>query len=191
MRTNLQDSAIPLISFRPLTLAECEDITRLNFADIQRFLNGDSYVSTNTSVFGWRDKREMTGSVVKIALEKKLDGFTPFDLGLQTWQLLQGQLLLTELFSESLGASTHCLQVINDTNAVLLTNFANDGQKNALRALFLGTFVKVDWGYAVLFQSFDRKQFEVQTSVECEGQWMDVNLWYGPAALGGQCRCIN
>lgn len=177
MRTNVQDSAIPSISFRPLSLAECEVITRSIFADIQEFLTRDSYVSTNSSVFGWRDKREMTGSVVKIALEKKLDGFTPFDLALRTWQLLQGQLLLTELFSESLGASTQCLQVINDTNMVLLANFTNHGQKSSLRALFLGTFVKVDWGYAVLFQSFDRKQFEVQTSVECEGEWMDVNLW--------------
>lgn len=144
-------------------------------------LDRDSFISTNTNVLGWSDKRELTGSVVKIALEKVLDGFTPLDLGLKTWKLLQGELLLSELFSESLGASIQCLQVVNDSNVVLMINFANHGQKSALRTLFLGTFAKVDWGYAVLFQSIDRKQFEVQTSIECEDEWMNINLWYKPA----------
>lgn len=90
---------------------------------------------------------------------------------------MQGRLEFTKLFSESLGASMRCLQVVNDSNVVLLANFANDSHANALRVLCLVTFVKVDCGFAVVFQSVDRTLFEVQDSVECEDQWLDIQLW--------------
>lgn len=150
---------------------------RSAFAEIRCFLAQVSFASINASVLGWRFKRDMTGGVISMVFDKALDGFTPYDLAVRTWGLVQGRLELSELFSKSLGASMRCLQEVNDTNVVLLLNLANGGDGTALRVLFLATFVKVDWGFAVLFQSVDRALFEVRSSVECEDQWINVQMW--------------
>lgn len=171
------DPAIPFISFRPLTLPECEAISRFIYGDIQCFLSKDSHVSTHGSVLGWCDKREMVGSTIKMSFEKVLDGVSPFDLALRTWQLIQNHDEHAKLFSASLGASIRCLQVVNDTNAVLFSNFTSVDGHGSFRSLYLVTFVKIDFGFAVLLQSVDRSQFEVQTSIECEHEWLELHLW--------------
>lgn len=157
-------------------MAECEEITRSTFAEIQEFMARDSYVSTNASVLGWRDRREMADGVIRMALGKTLDGFTPFDLALGTWRLLQGKPDLADLFSPALGVTIRCLQVVNDTNVVMLNHFASVDGNSSLRAVYLATLIEIDYGYAVLFQSLDLGQFEVRTAVESEGQWIDIHI---------------
>lgn len=171
------DPAVLPVSLRSLALTECEEITRANFASIKLFLERESYISTNSAVFGWRDKRRMTGRSIQMTLDKVLSGFSPFDLAVKTWRLLQGQFDYNKLFSASLGSSIQCLQTVNDTNMVLQHNFASIDDFGPFHALYLATMVKIDWGYAVLFQSIDRAKFEVKTNEKCEDRWLDVHMW--------------
>lgn len=171
-----EDPFIPLVTFRPLTALDCQEITRSTWAEIERFLDNDALVSTNASVLGWRDMRELVGCVIRMALGKDFEGVNPFDLGLKTWQLFQNSFEFAELFSPGIGTTIQCLQVVNDSNVVLLNNFASVDGNGSFRSLYLATFVKVDDGFAVLYQSIDRAKFEVQTSVECEDQWLEIHL---------------
>lgn len=183
MTTNTVVSVVPLISFRPFTAADCEEITSATYAELQSFLSRDSYVTTNLSVLGWRDKREIEGSMVRMALEKDLDGFTAFNLALKTWRMMQGDCDYAKLFSPSIGATIECLQKVNDTNLILLNTFSTVGQVGCVRVIYLASLIKIPGGFAVLFQSFDRTKFEVKIDAAVQNQWMDIHtrcvvLWW-------------
>lgn len=168
---------VPPISFIKLTEEDCAEIVRWSYASIQRFVQSQSFTSTNSGVFGWRDRRRLNGSVMEMLLQKQLYGFTPLELALETWKLLQGKIEFTKLFSPALGATMQCVQVINDTNMVIYNHFASVRDQGSFQVLYLASLVKIDHGYATLFQSVDRSRFIFKDEAPSGCKWLDLHRW--------------
>lgn len=137
-------------------------------------------------MFGWRKRRQIEAGIVKISITKKLEGCSPFDLSLRTWEVLRDTDEFAKLYSGSFRATMQCLQRVDDNNVVLYGQFNSSQHSVTFHCLFLVSWVKIEGGYATLLQSVDRARLirevpETNTNpaggAEVVERWMELNQW--------------
>lgn len=166
-------------------MADCTQIASRAFASIQTFLESHDFVSTNGSMLGWCDRRQIHGAVVNMAIQKVLVGYGAFDLSLRSWTFLRSPTEFAKLYSSSMNAQMELMQVVNDSNVVLHGQFMHSELNIKIHSLFLLSWIQIQDGYATLMQSVDRSRLDREQAALANGVdaptelWMDVNQWYG------------
>lgn len=164
----------------PLTITDCAQLATRSYDAIQRFLRDRSCVTSQGSVFGWCDRRQMDDFEAKICLQKVVYGFTPFELSLRTWAMMGSPKEYPSFFSASLVTTMRCIQALDENNVVLYARFESEEQHTLFNSLFLFSRLRIKNGYATLLQSVDRSHFTrvAPTGSSVAEQWIDISMWY-------------
>lgn len=177
------DESLPF-SFESLGLQDCTEFVGAAVVGIRQFLRSQAFVSTNTSLFGWRDRRQIVGDEIRISVQKIIHGHTPLELFLRAWKMLSNPTEFAQLYSESLGFKAHCIQTVDDSNVVYFTQFPGPDPSASFHCLFLLSRLRIKDGYATLYQSIDPSRFVRRSAAQASAVelWIDLKMWCVSAA---------
>ncbi|KAJ0406461.1 hypothetical protein ATCC90586_000302 [Pythium insidiosum] len=151
----MPSASAPPIEMTPMTERECLAVVRDAYTEIQRFRARSNYVTSGGQVFGWRDRRCVDGALVKFALEKVFLHHRAEDLARRTWRVLSTERGTNRIYSSSIRATFHLVQLVNEHNVVFYRTMERVGQPVVLKSLVLASFVETERGFLVLFRSID------------------------------------
>uniref|UniRef100_K3WXZ2 START domain-containing protein n=1 Tax=Globisporangium ultimum (strain ATCC 200006 / CBS 805.95 / DAOM BR144) TaxID=431595 RepID=K3WXZ2_GLOUD len=182
--------------WKPVTSAECEEITTKTYMEIQRFLQSNSYLTTGATIFGWRDRRKVDGDRLKFSLKKVFPGATACDLSQRSWELAACPTQHRSLHSAELNARLYRAQTVDENNVVIYRVFYSDDGKRAAKSLFLVSRFEIEKGYVLLLRSIEddrlRKNYEDEVFednvFEEQEQWIYVFSWLIFEQVGGACK---
>lgn len=153
-------------------------------------MRSQAFVSTNTSLFGWRDRRQIVGHEIRISLQKVIHDHTPLELFLRAWKMLSAPSEFAQLYSASVGFHVRCIQTVDDSNVVYYGRFPAPDPSVSFHCLFLLSRLRVKNGYATLYQSIDSSRFIRRPGSHTEQDqatelWIDVKMWCVCSMIGG------
>lgn len=173
-------------SFEALKIEDCTEFVGAAVVGIRQFMRSQAFVSTNTSLFGWRDRRQIVGDEIRISVQKVIHGHTPLELFLRAWKMLSNPSEFAQLYSASVGFKAHSIQTVDDSNVVYFARFPGPDPSASFYCLFLLSRLRVKNGYATLYQSIDPTRFirrpmsqSAQVpAVQPAERWVDLKMWY-------------
>lgn len=168
-----------VLRMTPLTLDECMEISRDAYRDAMKFHANEHYVTTGTSVFGWRDRRKIDGNLLKFMLTKTFMGCTAERVSSLVWNVLSNPEAASHIYSSTLRSRFHLVQRLNDENVLFYRVIQTEiGQ---IKSLVLCSRIHIgDGSYMIIYRSIDPTDRNVRFpggGDPAQDNWSDVFSW--------------
>lgn len=198
-----EDGALSVagLSLRPLSSAECQQITDSVLADVQAFRAAQqSADTTGACVFGWRDRRRVDpdGRMLRFCLEKTFRNLTARELTSRMWALVSTERGLSRMYKSARATRFYMLQQVDEANVLFYREMRAAGPSadgTIVKSLVLASVVELDTdreSYLVLVRSVDpHERILSRSTPDVDEAWTDVYSWgvYESAGEHGEhCR---
>lgn len=140
----------------PLSANECLQTATSAYADVQRFLQSPTFLSTGAAAFGWRDRRRLTGDRLQFSLQKRFHHTSPYVLAQRSWDVFASCEQHAALYTTSLRVRFVVPQVVDADHFVVLRVLSRPDGDVVAKSLFLISRLYTDRGPVVLFRSVDQ-----------------------------------
>lgn len=174
MRSQLETPTAPVVSLKPMAKDECAAVVDAFYGDVKRYLETRPSPTSQKTVFGWSDLRQVDGSIEKVVV-----GHTPLELVTRSWDVQASPLESTRIYSPSLNSTMQCLQQVDDNNMVFYERFRPEGSSVAYYSLFLGSRFEVEDGYVEILVPVDRSRLirPVGNTDHDSDRWVEMRIW--------------
>lgn len=163
-----------------MSLDECQVLVSSTYTVVRSFMESQSYGTTGVSVFGFRDRHQIEGDLLKFSLQKVIAGHRAADLSAQFWRINTSPKLFPLQYPSSWNISIYPLQQVDADNIVMYRLITSVGRPVALESFFLLSRLQVERGCAFIFRSVDRSRLIRNEHDTLEKQWLDMHAWYEP-----------
>uniref|UniRef100_A0AAV1UB57 Uncharacterized protein n=1 Tax=Peronospora matthiolae TaxID=2874970 RepID=A0AAV1UB57_9STRA len=183
----------PELKVNPLSQAQCAEIARLSYLEIQAFRESDTCFSTGTSVLGWRDRHVLRQNKLMFSLEKTFHGRATDMMARNIWEILSLPEPVIIMRPRDAKVHFHVVQRLHEDAVVYYYTLEREDTDIRIRAFILA--MRVDLGpegCMVILRSLDPKTY-LQQDGDCttapvrrgrrkvephkENFWLDVFVW--------------
>lgn len=182
---------------RQRSVAECYEIVRESYAEIQRFSECEDYETTGASFLGWTDKRkyDSQSQALNYSFTKHFPQGNPEELLLKTWNMFASGPNLEYMTSNGrIKTRYEVLQVVNDDMLIFRRDYRPPGIPVTLVSIQIIFRVQTASGYTMCMRSIPAPEIEAAFEPhECIFEtfhWTHLNWLYDKYDNRAGCESI-
>lgn len=166
------------VEFRQRSVAECYDIVRESYAEIQRFSESDNYETTGANFMGWTDKRRFDEKTkaLQYGFTKTFPLKNPEELLRKSWNMFaDGPNLENMSFNGSVHTRYEVLQALNDDLLIFRRDFSVPGIPTTLVTVSIIFRLQTPSGYMFCTRTIPAP--EIESALEPHECYHDIFHW--------------
>lgn len=166
------------VVFRQRSVAECYDIVRESYAEIERFSESDNYETTGANFMGWTDKRRFDEKTkaLQYGFTKTFPLKEPEELLRKSWDMFaDGPNLESMSFNGSVHTRYEVLQALNDDLLIFRRDFSVPGIPTTLVTVSIIFRLQTPSGYMLCTRTIPAP--EIESALEPHECYHDIFHW--------------